>query len=106
MIKQKPTRQRLRGALLLFSLLLFPITLNYFSPYLIMMGASERCDQREFSCLLRIVPVLVVSWHGCGAAGSALQELWVKSANPLTINQSTEKRLIGSSGSSGFPGLR
>ena len=39
--KQKPTRQRLRSALLLFSLLLFPITLNYFSPYLIIMGASQ-----------------------------------------------------------------
>ncbi len=41
MIKNKPTRQRLRSALLLFSLLMFPITLNYFSPYLIIMGASE-----------------------------------------------------------------
>jgi ferredoxin-type protein NapH len=41
MSRQKTTRQRLRSALLLFSLLMFPITLNYFSPYLIMMGASE-----------------------------------------------------------------
>jgi polyferredoxin len=41
MIKQKVIRQRLRSALLLFSLLMFPITLNYFSPYLIIMGASE-----------------------------------------------------------------
>lgn len=39
--KQKPTRQRFRSALLLFSLLLFPITLNYFSPYLIIMGATQ-----------------------------------------------------------------
>jgi polyferredoxin len=39
--KQKPTRQRVRSALLLLSLLLFPITLNYFSPYLIIMGTSQ-----------------------------------------------------------------
>jgi len=41
MNNQKPLRQRLRSAGLLFMLLLFPITLNYFSPYLIIMGASE-----------------------------------------------------------------
>lgn len=40
-LSQKPLRQRLRSALLLVSLLLFPITLNYFSPYVIIDGASR-----------------------------------------------------------------
>ncbi len=48
MIKQKPTRQRVRLAILLFSLLFFPITLNYFSPYLIIMGASEGLINSSF----------------------------------------------------------
>lgn len=34
-------RQKLRKLLLLISLLLFPITIYYFSPYLIIMGAME-----------------------------------------------------------------
>ena len=34
-------RQRVRNTILLISMLLFPITLNYFSPYLIMNGSFE-----------------------------------------------------------------
>lgn len=34
-------RQRVRRALLLFSFLLFPITINYYSPYLILQGSME-----------------------------------------------------------------
>jgi polyferredoxin len=40
-IKQLPRRQRLRKALLLVSFLLFPLTLYYFSPVLIIQGAAE-----------------------------------------------------------------
>jgi ferredoxin-type protein NapH len=39
--KQLPTRQRVRKALLLLSFLAFPLTLYYFSPALIIQGASE-----------------------------------------------------------------
>lgn len=39
--KQLPARQRVRRALLLASLLLFPLTLYYFSPVLIIQGAAE-----------------------------------------------------------------
>jgi ferredoxin-type protein NapH len=38
---QKSTRQRLRKTLLLVSFLLFPITMNYMSPYVIIDGASQ-----------------------------------------------------------------
>jgi len=34
-------RQKIRKALLLVSFLLFPVTINYFSPYIIMDGASQ-----------------------------------------------------------------
>lgn len=41
MMKQKPLRQRIRFAVLLFSFILFPITMNYFSPYVIIDGATN-----------------------------------------------------------------
>jgi ferredoxin-type protein NapH len=41
MIKTKSTRQRTRKALIIVSFLLFPITMNYFSPYVITDGASQ-----------------------------------------------------------------
>ena len=34
-------RQQWRWAILLTSLLLFPVTLNYFSPYLVIDGAAQ-----------------------------------------------------------------
>lgn len=40
-VKQLPERQRIRKALLFISFLLFPITLYYFSPVLIIQSASE-----------------------------------------------------------------
>jgi len=41
MIRQRPMRQRIRQALLIISFLLFPITMNYLSPYVIIDGASQ-----------------------------------------------------------------
>ena len=41
MTKTLATRQRLRRAALLVSLLLFPVILNYLSPYVIIDGASQ-----------------------------------------------------------------
>lgn len=88
MIKQKPTRQRLRGALLLFSLLLFPITLNYFSPYLIMMGASESVINGSFLvfCGLFLSSLFLGrAWCGwlcpAGALGEACQPINNKPVN-------------------------
>lgn len=40
-IRQAPRRQRIRKALVLLSFLLFPLTLNFLSPYLIVAGAAE-----------------------------------------------------------------
>ena len=40
-MRQVKTRQRVRMAILIISLLLFPITMNYLSPYVILYGASQ-----------------------------------------------------------------
>lgn len=41
LLNPRATRQRIRKALLLVSLLLFPIFMNFFSPYVIIDGASQ-----------------------------------------------------------------
>jgi len=41
MLHQLPIRQRIRKALLIITFLSFPITMNYFSPYVIIDGASN-----------------------------------------------------------------
>ncbi|MBN2119014.1 MAG: 4Fe-4S binding protein, partial [Anaerolineales bacterium] len=41
MNQQLGTRQRIRKALIIISLLLFPVTMNYFSPYVIIDSASQ-----------------------------------------------------------------
>lgn len=41
MLKPRSVRQRTRKALLILSFLLFPIFMNYFSPYVIIAGASQ-----------------------------------------------------------------
>ena len=58
--RQLPKRQRFRRALLLMSLLLFPITLYYFSPILIMQSASEGVINASFivfAVMFIVVPV-------------------------------------------------
>lgn len=44
-------RQRVRKTLLLISFLLFPITIWYFSPYLIIQAASEHIINGSFILL-------------------------------------------------------
>lgn len=40
-VRQAPRRQRIRRGLVLLSFLLFPVTLNFLSPYLIVLGAAN-----------------------------------------------------------------
>ena len=40
-IRQQPTRQRVRKGLIIGLFLFFPIIMNYFSPYVIIDGASQ-----------------------------------------------------------------
>jgi polyferredoxin len=75
---QRPLRQRLRHALLLISFLLFPITLYYFSPALILQGAARGIVTGSFIVFgLLFVASLFLGrlWCGWLCPAGALQEL-------------------------------
>ena len=77
-VKQLPTRQRIRKALLLISFLLFPLTLYYFSPALIIQGASEGVINGSFIVFgLMFLSALFLGrlWCGWGCPAGAMMEL-------------------------------
>jgi hypothetical protein len=76
-VKQLPTRQRIRKALLFVSLLLFPVTLYYFSPVMILESASQGIINASFIVFgLMFVAALFVGrlWCGWACPAGALQE--------------------------------
>jgi ferredoxin-type protein NapH len=76
-IKQLPARQRVRRALLFASLLLFPITLYYLSPYIIVDGAANGVINGSFiAFMLMFFSALFVGrlWCGWVCPAGALQE--------------------------------
>ena len=76
-VKQLPRRQRIRRALLFISLLLFPVTLYYFSPVIIMESASQGIINSSFIVFgLMFVAALFVGrlWCGWLCPAGALQE--------------------------------
>ena len=76
-IKQLPTRQRIRKGLLFLSLLLFPVTLYYFSPMLILGGAAQGIVNGSFIVFgLMFLSALVIGrlWCGWACPAGALQE--------------------------------
>ncbi len=73
-MKIKSRRQKIRMTILLITLLLFPVLLNYLSPYLIMAGASEGVINGSllvFSALFVAALVIGRGWCAwvCPAAG-------------------------------------
>jgi polyferredoxin len=77
-------RQRIRRKLLFFSFLLFPVTLNYFSPYLMTQGAAEGIATA--SLLLWSAVFLTSLFTGRGFCGwgcpfHGLQQAWEKAAD-------------------------
>lgn len=70
-------RQKIRTALIIISFLLFPVTLNWFSPYLIIQGASEGVINGSF---LMFTAFFVASlffgraWCGWLCPGAGIQE--------------------------------
>ena len=77
-IKQLATRQRIRRSLLLLSFLLFPITLYYFSPALILSGASQGIINGSFLAFsLMFLSSLFLGrlWCGWACPAGALQEM-------------------------------
>jgi polyferredoxin len=76
--RQLPIRQRIRKGLLLASLLLFPATLYYFSPILIIKSSVEGVVNASFIVfgLMFFVSLFVGRlWCGWACPGGALQEL-------------------------------
>jgi ferredoxin-type protein NapH len=74
MIKQLAMRQRIRKAMIILSLLLFPLIMNYFSPYIIIDGASQGIVNGSLIVFgLQFISALFVGrlWCGwaCPAAG-------------------------------------
>jgi ferredoxin-type protein NapH len=70
-------RQSIRRALVLFSLLLFPVVLNYLSPYLIIDGAANGVVNGSFVVFgLLFLSALFVgrAWCGWACPGAGLQD--------------------------------
>ncbi len=77
-VKQLAGRQRLRIALLLVSLLLFPLTLYYFSPVLIVQSAAEGIINGSFivfGLMLLLALFFGRFWCGWVCPAGAMQEL-------------------------------
>lgn len=77
-VKQLPGRQRIRKAILLVSLLLFPITLYYLSPYIIIASAAEGIISASWVVFaLLFVSALFVGrlWCGWLCPAGALQDM-------------------------------
>jgi polyferredoxin len=78
MIKQRSIRQRTRQALLIASFLLFPLTINYFSPYLIVDSASQGVVNGNlivFGSLFLSALFLGRLWCGWACPAGALGEI-------------------------------
>jgi len=79
-VKQLPKRQRFRKALLFVSLLLFPVTLYYFSPVIIVESAARGIVNASFILFgLMLVAALFVGrlWCGWACPAGGLQEFGV-----------------------------
>ena len=75
---ERSLRQRIRKAFLILAVLLFPITLNYFSPYLIIDGAMNGVINGSFfSFAAMFISSLFVGrlWCGWGCPGGGIGEI-------------------------------
>lgn len=78
MLISRSIRQRTRKALLLLSFLLFPITMNYFSPYVIIDGASQGIINGSLvAFMLMFLSALFIGrlWCGWTCPAGALAEM-------------------------------
>jgi ferredoxin-type protein NapH len=77
-VKVRSPRQRIRKGVLLLSFLVFPLTMNYFSPYLIIDGASQGIASGSMIVFgLMFLSALVVGrlWCGWACPAGALGEM-------------------------------
>lgn len=87
-VRTVSTRQRTRKALLILSFLLFPITMNYFSPYVIIDGASQGIVNGSlvmFALLFASALFLGRLWCGWACPAGGLGEICFAANNrPVT----------------------
>jgi len=86
-VRQLPLRQRFRRALLLLSLLLFPVTLYYFSPALILQGAAQGIVNGSaivFGLMFLASLFIGRLWCGWVCPAGALQEAGIPINNKRT----------------------
>ena len=87
-IRQLPLRQRIRKALIIFAFLSFPITMNYFSPYVIVDGAMNGIVNGSlviFGLMFLSSLFLGRAWCGWVCPAGGMQEI-VESVNRKAIN--------------------
>ena len=87
-MKQQVLRQRVRKALLIGSFLLFPVIMNYFSPYVIIDGASQGIINGSFivfGLLLLSSLFLGRAWCGWLCPAGGLGEI-CQAANDQPVN--------------------
>jgi ferredoxin-type protein NapH len=78
MLKKYAVRQRVRRGVILVSMLLFPVILNYFSPYVIIDGASQGIVNGSlimFGLMFLAALFLGRLWCAWGCPGAGLQEM-------------------------------
>ena len=93
MLKTRSVRQRARKALLIVSFLLFPVTMNYLSPYVIIDGASQGIVNGSLVMFsLMFVSSLFIGrlWCGWACPAGALGEICLavndRPVNPKKID--------------------
>ncbi len=77
-MKQLPTRQRIRKALVILSFLTFPVTMNFLSPYVIIDGAQQGIVSGSLVMFgLMFVSALFLgrAWCGWVCPGGGMQEI-------------------------------
>lgn len=98
MARQKPVRQRWRRALLLLSFIAFPVTMNYFSPYLIVDSAFKGIVNGSFAAFGTMLIgsfVLGRLWCGWACPIGGLQEFALPvNDRRLTLKADIAKWLI------------
>jgi polyferredoxin len=89
MTRQQPLRQRIRQGILLLAFLTFPLTINYFSPYLIVDGAAQGILSGSavlFGLMFLSALFLGRAWCGWLCPGGAFQDL-VEPINRRLVNR-------------------
>lgn len=88
MLKQLPTRQRIRKALIILVFLSFPITMNFLSPYVIIDGAMNGIVNGSlimFGLMFLSSLFLGRAWCGWVCPGGGMQEI-VEPVNRKAVN--------------------